>query len=71
MRENDEKRQIVEASEFDNTDQPINPDRYEKNMVYSSGLLTSIWFTDHRHTWTKTLTYSGSDLVKVSRWVRS
>jgi hypothetical protein len=69
--ENSQKTQFVEVSEFDNTDQPINPDRFDQNLVYTSGDLTSIWFTDYKNTWTKTLTYSGGVLVKTSRWIRS
>lgn len=61
----------VVVSEFDSTGKPVNPDRYDMNMTYSAGIMQTQWFTDGVNTWTKTYTYSGGDLVKISRWVRT
>lgn len=62
---------VVALTEFDNNGEPVNPDRHDMNYTYTAGVLQTMWFTDYKSTWTKTFTYSGSDLIKSSRWIRS
>ena len=61
----------VVASEFDNNDEPIFPDRFEINYVWTAGLMVSAWFTDYKNTWTKTYTYTSGALTKTSRWIKT
>lgn len=71
-RYNESKVNITETvSDFDNSGNLINPSKYDLNHVYTVGILTSSWFTDGTNTWTKIYTYSGSDLIKVSRWIKT
>lgn len=65
------KGQVLAITEFDSNDEPVNPDRHDLNLVYTTGLLTSMWFTDYKNTWTKTFSYSGSDVTKITRWIKT
>lgn len=63
---------VVSATEFDNNDEPIFPDRYALNMTYNaSNQIETMWFTDYNFTWTKTYTYTAGNLTHISRWIRT
>lgn len=69
--ENDEIEAVAQTTEFDNYDEPVYPDRYDVNFTYSAGLVQTMWFTNGINTWTKTFTYSGTNVSKISRWIRT
>ena len=59
------------GAEYDDAGDIVNPDRYAKTLTYSGGLVQTTAFTDTVNTWTKTFTYTGSDVTGISLWVKS
>ena len=58
-------------SEYDDQGDVVHPSKYANTFTYSSGLVQTAAFTNGTNTWTKTYTYTGSDVTGISLWARS
>lgn len=58
------------VSEWDDQGDVVMPEKYAQTLTYSGSLVQTIAFTDGTSTWTKTFTYTGSDVTGISLWVK-